>query len=564
MMLITKKNDKYLYGRASYTLNLDTNNTSYTLNGIKADKESISQYMHEQQVLFNDKEMLRSEKRRNNIRRLASILNKHKELIQLSESSPEYISIELTKKELLKLLEKADGAIRAYDTHSKLTPSNTESEWDNLRDGYLQGVSLTQMHGPWNSYFPNTRGENIGIYYSDAHCPDNRGDLYYGYTESTGTYQEIGILTDEDIDAGYHTRIITGILGTVANAVNLFCHDHAGDGTDIDGRLPTNMNNIDIQTYSLNNYDNDSTYAALDAAFDHHAYNNRTLPIFVSAGNYNSWWNTANRVLSPAKAFNVVTVGSYGRSLTTGALSWSNFSGNINPLTAVGSRAIQKPEVSAPGESFHCQDITGDDTCDETLNESSGTSFATPWIAAMAADAMSRGTYWQSSSAMIKALVISGASDSVTGTRSQVGEGGVDLFTMTWQNTNSAYWYDAIPSGPFNGTNPSQFDYNNDCFTNWQTQLDGNLDQRIVISWLNDVTDATTLSNIPNSYSLELLNSSGTVVASSSEDTQGYQIINTKQPSGLYTVRVCKVRQNSSQRFDMGFAVSQRSDQWWD
>lgn len=51
---------------------------------------------------------------------------------------------------------------------------------------------------------------------------------------------------------------------------------------------------------------------------------------------------------------------------------------------------------------------------------------------------------------------------------------------------------------------------------------------------------------------------SGSVVASAFEDTQGYQIINTTQPSGLYTVRICIVRQTPSQSFDMGFAVSQR------
>jgi hypothetical protein len=561
--------DKYISGRASYKINLENNQTSYTLNGLQATPEEIDQFMSEQNTLLIEKNKLREEKRRTHIKTVLELLKKEKTLEALSDSSSPYITLSLTSNEMKQLLKKAGSAIMSYDVHSSLNLSNTGTEWDNLREGYLRGVSLTQMHGPWNSYFPNTRGENIGIYYSDAHCPANQGELFYGYDETTGSYNEVGLvfnwLLEEDEDDGnsFHTRIITGILGTVANNVDLICHDSHGTEADIDSRFPDDTTNVNIQTYSLNHYNNSSTYSALDASFDHYTFNNRTIPVFVSAGNINSW-NINGRVLSPAKAFNVITVGSYGRNLSTGNFSWSDFSGDDNPITAIGSREIQKPEVSAPGESFHCQDFFGDFTCNDDHNESNGTSFATPWTAAMTADVMSQGTYWQNSAAMMKAVVIAGATDPVSGTRDQVGEGGVDLFTMTWQNTNSAYWYDANPTRPFSGTNTDQFDFNNNCFTNWQTNLDGNRDQRIVISWLNDVTDATTLSNVPNSYSLELLNSNGNVVASSSEDTQGYQIINTNQPTGLYTVRVCIDRQDTSQRFDMGFAVSQRSNQWWD
>ncbi len=559
------KNNKYINAQATYTFNLDTNKSSYTLNGEKSIDDSIAQYMVAQEFFFAEKKRLREEKRQKNIKKITLILKNNKKINALLSSTSDYVSINLDKHELAKLLKEAGDAINAYDIHSKLTPSNTAAEWDNSRNGYLQGVSITQMHGVWNDYFPNTRGENIAIYYSDAHCPNNGNDLYYGYVATTGACQEVGNLNDEDTGAGYHTRIITGILSTVANEVNLLCNDHARDSSDVDSRLPTAMGNINIETYSLNNYnDNTLSYKNIDVAFDHHAFNNRTIPVFVSAGNKLDELNPDNHVLSPAKAFNITTVGSYGRDAVAGTLSWSNFSSNVNPETIIGNRTIQKPEVSGPGEHFHCADIVGDDSCHELFNEDSGTSFATPWIAAMAADAMSRGSYWRSSAAMVKALVISGASDPIAGTRDEVGEGGVDLFTMTWQNTNSGYWYDANPSEPFSGTNPSQFDYNNNCFTNWQTQLYDGRDQRIVISWLNDITNATTLSNIPNSYSLELINSNGSVVESTSEDTQGYQIINTNQPAGLYTVRVCKLRQNSSQRFDMGFSVSQRTTQWWD
>jgi len=78
----------------------------------------------------------------------------------------------------------------------------------------------------------------------------------------------------------------------------------------------------------------------------------------------------------------------------------------------------------------------------------------------------------------------------------------------------------------------------------------------IIESYINH--DTSQKRKKKTCVSLILPPPSGSVVASAFEDTQGYQIINTTQPSGLYTVRICIVRQTPSQSFDMGFAVSQR------
>lgn len=57
---------------------------------------------------------------------------------------------------------------------------------------------------------------------------------------------------------------------------------------------------------------------------------------------------------------------------------------------------------------------------------------------------------------------------------------------------------------------------------------------------------------------MELLNQNGTPVATAQEHHQGYQVINTSQPEGDYVVRVCQTNVHDGNRFDMGFAVSQR------
>jgi len=572
--------------RATYIFNLDTNKSNYTLNGSNTTETDLSNNLQKQKQLINTKRQLRKENRRVNIQKIASILKKLDELSKVIEAAPLYITISLSRNELIALMNIANNEIRDYDFYSEFKPSNTFTEWETERDGYVQGVSLAQIHGVWNSVFPNTRGEDIGIYYSDVLCPADALDIYEGYTATNGDFREVvtgGTLSTEQ---SYHTRIITGVLGTVANEADLYCNDAnlTGDDSHYQNVIPDDtrffdigitagMDVVDVESYSLNRYttQDNLTYTAMDAIFDHHSFENYTTPVFISAGNTGTGVDSNGQpaswrgnIVSPAKAFNVVTVGSYGR-VAVGNQVISDFSAHIDPTVAGFN--IRKPEVSAPGEHFHCIDIAGDETC-SWRNEDSGTSFATPWTAALAADVMSQGSYWQSSAAMMKATVIAGASDPISPfDRDVVGEGGVDLFTMTWRNTNSAYWRDWLPNRPFTTNYNTLYD-NNQCFTNWSVHLYDNREQRIVIAWLNDVDNANALTDIPNEYTLELLDQNGNSLEPTQghEHHQGYQIINTSQPDDDYIVRVCQTNVNDGKRFDMGFTVSQRDigASWWD
>lgn len=578
-----------LNSEASYEFNLITHESTYKLNGIPSTQGEIGQIREEDIQKMSEKRALLDNKRRENIKKIAALIKPDDGFELAISDAATHLTITLSRGRLLALLKSAEGTISDYDIHTDLhfsaDTSQTLSEWLNVRDGYLQGISLTQMHGEWNSIFPNTRGKNIGIYYSDGKCLDWIRDpfdgsslLYREYTVTGGSYKHVGSGTGNP-ERKSHTKIITGIFGTVANQVNLYCDNSDLGNNDNDyytsilptsSKIPGGMSNINIESYSLNKDESndDNAYNAMDATFDHHQFLNRTIPIFISAGNTtndNVDDNASNdkrypgNVVSPAKAFNAVTVGSYGRA-GVGSQVYSDFSSYLDPT--VGGAPISKPEVSAPGEKFHYEHYNLDGFF------SNGTSFATPWTAAMASDVMSRGNFWQNSAAMIKAIVIAGSTDPVTlpailssgNVHDRVGEGGVDLIGMTGQLSNVAYWYNSNPDGPFVGTNESKFDYGDACFTNWQTDLIGGRQQRIVIAWLNDVTNASGLSHIPNEYTMELLNSNEVSVSGGPIhiQNQGYQIFNTSQPSGTYTVRVCKTNRHDGKRFDMGFAVSQR------
>lgn len=565
-----KRDDKFLHTNATFTRNLETNETTYTLNDQVSDPYAISQYTYEQKIVIAEKQRMRNEKRVQNIAKVAKAIGGDK-MKSFSEVDSEYVSLKLSKSELERVIKKSGDAVHSIDVHTKFDLSFTLNDWVAVRDGYMRGVSITQMHDPnrWGPTFPKTYGEGMRIYYSDAGCMSSSDDIFDGYNVADISYQEIG--TSSAPNVASHTRVVSGILQHVAPKADQYCNDTA---SSISARLPgsEHIPEIKVETYSVNYYDGSNVYENTDRAFDHHAYENRTIPVFVAAGN----WKTSNTnpnlhknkelyVLTPAKAFNIITVGMYRRN-GPGDQSVHERSGYVDPITPISGLTISnKPEITAPGFSFYDPTALENPNTGSEENATSGTSYATPWSAAVAADIMSQGEYFQNSSAMIKAIMIAGASDPVSGGTAKVGEGGVDLFTSTWQVTNTAYWYDYLPHRPFEGTNPNQFDYNDECFTNWKTTLYGNRQQRIVISWLNDVDSASTLSNVPNRYKMELLNSAGTPILTANADTRGYQLINT-QLDGTYRVRVCIERQDANQRFDIGFAVSQRyeDDSVWD
>ena len=569
---------------ATFVRDLDTNKTTYMLNTQVSDDDDFEKDLSRHNSMMDYMRKLKRDKRSEAIAKIASMLDKTKELSKAIESAPSYLTLTLTKKELLGLMSKTKGEISDYDFYAEFKPSSALSDWITRRDGYLRGVSISQMHGSWSGYFPNTYGQGVGIYYSDMACPSgaitpfNNPVIYAGAYENPYEYTVVNPVPTER-GYRYHARMITGILSTVANSASLYCNtiqlgdDDTSDEIYYQNITPTSamFNNIaggigaiNLESYSLNRYKSNSKnaikrpYTAMDALFDRHTFTNYTRPVFISAANYNETFNPNLHIVSPAKAFNVTTVGSYKRDGIADQ-KHSDLSAFVDPT--VGGSSIRKPEVSAPGEKFYCENLWNNDRCGGADNnfEVSGTSFSTPWVAAMAANVMSQGNYWKSSAAMMKAVVIAGATDTVSvasgNMRDKVGEGGVDLFTMTWQLTNSAYWRDWSPTRPFATNYGTPYD-NGYCFTNWQVNLYANRSHRLVISWLNDVNSAG-ISQIPNSYKMELLRSNGTVAATANESNQGYQIINTNQPAGTYRVRVCKNRQDNK-RFDMGFAVSQR------
>ncbi len=585
--------------RADITINPNTKKvTSIKLNGINSNMDKIANQLKKDDEILAIQDEYRQWARTQNIRIISHILKDDINPISFEgviQQQIPYVTLTLSNKVLQKLLKKAGKSIVEIDIHTPLEVSGSNltietgddpqvKSWKNRFKGYLTGTSVLQVQEQWTG-LKNTKGQGVGIYYADATCPSEKSGhtmdavVSDGYLQPQNGKYYFHTTTGEggeNIKVNKkHTMRVTGILSTVANEAELHCKSAEvipvtnyldANATYYDYVLPTSneIKLINLETYSLNDFNNslENRYFPMDRLFDEHIFNNRKIPVFISAGNTNADpsddTTEGNFVLSPAKAFNVITVGNYQRD-GIDKQSMYPYSRYGNPK--VGNNTYQKPEISAPGVDYLHSGTQGAVPLPVYALDS-GTSYSTPFAAAIAADLMSYNTMYKDSAALLKAAMIAGATDKISSAYTKGGEGGVDMLTTSWALTYGAWYYDGNPRRPFTDNVNGR-----ECFSLWNVNLETNREARFVISWLNKPFNANIV-RIPNSYTMEVLKDGKPVyfVPSGSsyprniadKPNQGYQVINLDNSSGLHTVRVCRSNNHDNNRFDIGFALSQR------
>ncbi|MBN2894659.1 MAG: S8 family serine peptidase [Campylobacterales bacterium] len=524
-----------------------------------------------------------------------------------AENRP-YITVKLDAKTVSSLMKKAPEALTALDIHDDFAPAGANQEphagdstdmaaWRARLGSYLDTTYVTQHQ---NFNYTRWAGTDIGIYYSDVECPATSEvtapeGIYTGYTPITTEQYQILYHLNDPLNNGNiidisctnqstltactynlqtHTKIITGILSTVAPAANLLCK-----GAELDSNvssyyenvLPTQneMSTVSIESYSLNRYtsagsdDSSRSYTPMDMVFDNHAFD-YNVPVFIAAANFHKDNNPDNDVVSPAKAFNVITVGNY--LLDENGLPLLNTSSSYhNPLLdGNADLSYQKPEISAPGTAYHAlYQRYSDGTIYESF-ESNGTSFATPFTAAMTADLMSAIDHETNTShfrqgPMYKAAMIALARDPVQVADTQGfderyfrGEGGVDLsalplyFKYVNANSRSELFTELVDGDRF-------------CYSGWNDiNISGSQHVRFVIAWFNRLS-THQITSIPNSYALEVLDPNGVMIARADTPNQGYQVVDftlREAALGSYTARVCQTGIYDNNKVLLGFGSS--------
>jgi hypothetical protein len=283
----------------------------------------------------------------------------------------------------------------------------------------IGNAMLATKVDPYVTTNSNVQGNGVGIYYADVNCPNERPFIYANYDTN------VAYRFDKPGDS--HTHLITGILDKVAPQAMKYCTKSPGLNEPVSSLdksiFPQNAyssiaSNIQIETYSTNEEADETEYGTIDLAFDNQVVNEHNL-ITVSTG------NQGGIVKAPARAYNVLSVGAYVDSGTSSYKPIWNSSNYENDHLA----GNEKPELVAPGESISYTRSDG------VTYSDSGTSFATPHVAALGADFMSDYASLHGDAMATKALLLASASDAIADRsgmpsgESAVGAGGINAYS---------------------------------------------------------------------------------------------------------------------------------------
>lgn len=282
------------------------------------------------------------------------------------------------------------------------------------------------------------QGDGIGVFFSESGCP-RAGDV--------DDYRRLGAAS-----ATTHSRRVARILRGVAPLAFLYCRASFRlptsadlDGVGDDPAVLVENHSWTIQPLTTDGMAHgDTRYISTDRDFDDHVYEDG-IAVFVAAGNGGT--ARTDGVATPAKALNVTAVGNYddGDDEINRSSSWRE------PET--GNR---KPELSAPGTNIRVAGLSGTGT---------GTSFASPHAAALAADLMGAYPWLQLRPHYLAGLMIAGATDEIAGGFDRVGFGGIDMQSayfsgihFWWNGRNDSFTYfDARDADPLSDTIDREF-----------------------------------------------------------------------------------------------------------
>ncbi len=356
------------------------------LNGKKLSEEEMDAYADKQAQQERDARAKRTEVRRQQLLEWAKRhgLSVYKGLEEALQQGRSGVTLDLNASQLRGLIKSEDATIAGLELY--------EPGQDDI-DSAMDATSISTAALP----FTSTGGAGIGIYMTESGCASESRITNYDR------------LSGSETD---HSRNVGGILRAVSPDSFIYCRGSSvlPNDSDLDGI----GGNPPIHIVTRSNSTNDSTsYNTLDRDWDNFSYDNN-IPVFNSGGNTGA--GTGN-VQSPGKGLNIITVGNYNDA--TDAISGS--SPFVDPQ--IGN---DKPEISAPGTNITAGDFT-----------KSGTSMSTPHAAAFAADMMSHSTYLQYRPQLVKAKIMAGATDSISGGYNKVGLGGIDFASAQW----SGHWF---------------------------------------------------------------------------------------------------------------------------
>jgi hypothetical protein len=486
----------------------------------------ISSLFSHSEEKINEPENLARERKlyQDNSREIVSDLRSNGYVVNyISEYSPSFFA-ELSK-DMITELEKNPNVTNVYlsrtyelELYNTAQTVNANPVWN---AGYMgNGVQIAVV-------------ENDGIDFSNPYLADG--------TYFNSSYPNIGT----------HATAVAGIIGSthstnkgIAYGTPALLSANAASTNDADVIAATEWA---ISNYAsiLQNSWGESTGSVLmgmDRYFDHVSWSNHKT-IVVSAGNRG--YDDA-RVTSPAKAYNVISVGAF---LDQDTPYWyddsiAEYSSYVDPSSTNGDR--EKPEVVAvSGQSGSTTTDTTSRSYPWIDNAGSGTSFAAPVISGEAALLMQRQPQLSSWPETVKAIIMSSAVHNIHGVSrlsEKDGAGGVDVNKAFGIANNNQFQSNTVTYG--------------DLPLNYYVNAQAGQKVRAAISW-NSLPDDNhfPINDVLNAdLDLVVFGPTDNFVTNSNSYDNNYEIVEFTAPTtGQYRI------QNTMIRFDgtterVGFA----------
>ncbi len=278
---------------------------------------------------------------------------------------------------------------------------------------------------------------------------------------------------------------------------------------------------------------NSATFWEADRRLDYYVRYNYDF-VAVAAGNFGNGCggNYSTYVVSPAKGYNVMSVGNYE---DVNNINWSDdymdscssFGDPANDSTGV---THAKPEVAAIGASINSTLPNASDPLVGGVG--SGTSYASPMVTSLAADIMQAQPGLSDEPEVIRSLIMATALHNVEGGARQSdkdGVGGVDFTAALTAAERGDYTDTGI-----DGT--TVFPLSNSVYAYKGERV------RVVINWLSNPVGGYTSDPLPVDLDLDVYRSDGTtLVASSSSGSNNYEIVDFIAPATeTYQIKITK------------------------
>lgn len=286
-------------------------------------------------------------------------------------------------------------------------------------------------------------------------------------------------------------------------------------------------------------YKNDAStgFNAFDRRLDYIARVNNRVTIHAAGNNGvancgQTPATTPYGVESPGRGYNTLTVGGFNDA---GTIGWGDdsfytCSSYLDPVGDSAANAHQKPEVVAAAVGITSLAQTTSSTS-PLSGAVTGTSFAAPAVAGLAADLMETDAQLASSPVATRTIVIAGAKRNIAGAApisDQDGAGAINGTASTFSTEVGPWW--------FTGVNAASFPRSYSVYARAGQHV------RFAINWLSNVTlSAGTYSNdiLPADLDLQALRSNGTVVATSNAFGNAFEVVDFIAPvDDTYEMRV--------------------------